>query len=59
MYSDFFDLERGNAQGDTISPYIFNIGFQILLFKLNFDLQIEGLIEFPVIPEHIPPFLPW
>jgi hypothetical protein len=33
-YSDFFDLERGNAQGDTISPYIFNIGFQILLFKL-------------------------
>ncbi len=55
MYSDFFYLERGNAQGDTISPYIFNIGFQILLFKLNFDLQIEGLIEFPVIPEHIPP----
>jgi hypothetical protein len=55
MYSDFFDLEHGNAQGDTISPYIFNIGFQILLFKLNFDLQIEGLIEFPVIPENIPP----
>jgi exonuclease III len=39
-YSEFFDLERGNAQGDTISPYIFNLGFQILLFKLNFDLQI-------------------
>ncbi len=27
MYSEFFDLERGNAQGDTTSPYIFNIGF--------------------------------
>ncbi len=49
-YSDFFDLERGNAQGDTTSPYIFNIGFQ-----LTFDLQIEGLIDFPVPPENTPP----
>jgi hypothetical protein len=40
LYSSFFDLERGNAQGDTVSPYIFNLGFQILLFKINFDLQI-------------------
>jgi hypothetical protein len=54
-YSEFFDLERGNAQGDTISPYIFNIGFQILLFKLNFDLQIDGLIPFPVVPDSTPP----
>jgi hypothetical protein len=54
-YSEFFDLERGNAQGDTISPYIFNIGFQILLFKLNFDLQIDGLIPFPVVPDPTPP----
>jgi hypothetical protein len=55
LYSSFFDLERGNAQGDTISPYIFNIGFQILLFKLNFDLQIEGTLDFPVVPENLPP----
>jgi exonuclease III len=54
-YSRFFDLERGNTQGDTISPYIFNIGFQILLFKLNFDLQINGLIPFPVVPVNTPP----
>ncbi len=54
-YSDFFDLERGNAQGDTTSPYIFNIGFQILLIKLTFDLQIEGLFDFPVPPENTPP----
>ncbi len=33
MYTKFFDLERGTAQGDTISPYIFNIGYQLLLFK--------------------------
>jgi hypothetical protein len=54
-YSEFFDLERGNAQGDTISPYIFNLGFQILLFKLNFDLQIDGIVNFPRIPDNIPP----
>jgi hypothetical protein len=55
VYSEFFDLERGNAQGDTTSPYIFNMGFQILLLKLTFDLQIEGLIEFPPLPVNAPP----
>jgi exonuclease III len=58
MYSEFFDLERGNAQGDTRSPYIFNIGFQILLLKLTFDLQIDGVIEFPTVPGDIPPLPP-
>jgi retron-type reverse transcriptase len=43
----FFDLERGNAQGDTISPYLFNIGYQILLLKINFDLQIKGFLDVP------------
>jgi hypothetical protein len=53
MYSKFFDLERGTAQGDTISPYIFNIGYQVLLFKLNFDFQIEGILEPPAVPPDI------
>jgi hypothetical protein len=53
--SAYFDLERGNAQGDTASPYIFNLGFQILLFKINFDFQIEGALETPVVPPDIPP----
>jgi hypothetical protein len=48
--TEFFDLERGNAQGDTISPFCFNLGYQILLFKLNFDLQILGGIEVPDSP---------
>jgi exonuclease III len=39
-----FDLERGNAQGDVISPFIFNICYQILLFKIEFNLQIEQII---------------
>jgi len=40
--TEFFDLERGNAQGDTISPYLFNLGYQLLLFKLDLSFQIEG-----------------
>ncbi len=54
----FFYLERGNAQGDTTSPYIFNLGFQILLLKLTFDLQIEGILENPPLPEGTPPLPP-
>jgi len=42
ILSEFFDLERGNAQGDTISPFLFNLGYQLLLFKLELYLQIEG-----------------
>ena len=43
--SDFFYLERGNAQGDTISPFLFNLGYQILLFKLDLCLQIAGIFD--------------
>lgn len=43
--TDIFNLERGNAQGDTISPYLFNLGYQILLFKLELSLQIKGVLE--------------
>jgi hypothetical protein len=55
LFSEYFDLERGNAQGDTTSPYIFNIGYQILIFKINYDLQIAGLIEPPAVPPDIQP----
>jgi hypothetical protein len=55
LNSAYFDLQRGNAQGDTVSPYIFNLGFQILLFKINYDLQIDGVIETPTVPPDIPP----
>jgi len=41
--SRIFNLERGNAQGDTISPFLFNLCYQILLFKLEFDVQIAGI----------------
>jgi hypothetical protein len=58
--TEIFELERGNAQGDTISPFLFNLGYQILLFKLEFDLQIAGLVpevtlaqDFPPFPDHV------
>jgi len=38
-----FMLEQGNAQGDTISPFLFNLCYQLLIFKLEFDVQIEGI----------------
>ena len=41
----YFKLARGNAQGDIISPFLFLLGYQILLFKLNFDLQILGIAD--------------
>jgi hypothetical protein len=55
LYTDVFELERGNAQGDTISPFLFNLGYQILLFKLEYDLQIAGLIEEVAIPDFLLP----
>jgi len=45
LTTNFFDLERGNAQGDTISPFLFNLGYQILLFKLDLSFQIEGILS--------------
>jgi hypothetical protein len=55
LCTDFFDLERGNAQGDTISPFLFNLCYQILLFKLQYDLQIESLAPEIIIPVTHPP----
>jgi len=58
--TNIFELERGNAQGDTISPFLFNLGYQILLFKLEYDQHVSGLIEnvelgpdFPPLPPHV------
>ena len=55
LCTDYFDLERGNAQGDNISPFTFNLCYQILLFKLQFDLQIASIVQEPVIPPTHPP----
>jgi hypothetical protein len=36
-YSRSFELGRGRAQGDNISPNTFNFGEQILIFKIELD----------------------
>ncbi len=54
MKTIFFYLEQGNAQGDTLSPFLFNLGYQLLIMKLEFDLQIQGLIERVDLPETHP-----
>jgi hypothetical protein len=46
-----FKLKRGNAQGDTISPFLFNICYQLLLFKLEYDLQIKDIPVFERVPD--------
>jgi hypothetical protein len=55
LTTDFFDLDRGNAQGDTISPFLFNLCYQILLFKLQFDLQIKSIAPEITLPASHPP----
>ena len=45
LTTEYFDLERGNAQGDTISPFLFNLGYQLLMFKLELSLQIKGVLS--------------
>ncbi len=55
LTTDYFDLDRGNTQGDTISPIIFNLCYQILLFKLQYDLQIESIAPETPLPASHPP----
>ncbi len=54
LKTNFLDLEQGNAQGDTLSPFLFNLGYQILIMKFEFDLQIQGLIEAVELPDTHP-----
>ncbi len=45
-YSENFNLQRGRAQGDNISPNTFNFGEQILLFKIELDPRIRSVRAF-------------
>ena len=46
-----FNLERGQPQGDNLSPITFNFCIQILIFKLELDNSILGIPN--KIGEHI------
>jgi hypothetical protein len=47
------DLERGFAQGDGPSPRLYNIGEQILLFRLEYDPEIAGVYLSFLIPRNV------
>jgi hypothetical protein len=47
------DLERGFAQGDGPSPRLYNVGEQILLFRLEYDPEIAGVYLTFIIPRNI------
>jgi hypothetical protein len=44
--SDVFELLKGTAQGDCPSPILYNICAQILIFKIELDLEIRKLPVF-------------
>jgi hypothetical protein len=48
-----FDLERGFAQGNGPSPKKYNIGEQILLFRLEYDPNLAGVYNTFIIPRNI------
>jgi hypothetical protein len=45
-----FDLGRGEAQGNTPSPVLYNMGEQILLFKLELCPEIASVFNHYLIP---------
>jgi hypothetical protein len=51
--SDPFDLERGRTQGNGPSPCEYNIGQQILLFKLELSPDLASVYNHLLIPRTV------
>jgi len=41
--SSKFNLRRGTAQGDSPSPFLYNLAAQILIWKIELDPEIKGI----------------
>jgi hypothetical protein len=50
--SEPFDLGRGEAQGNTPSPVLYNMGEQILLFKLELCPEISSVFNHFLVPRN-------
>jgi hypothetical protein len=53
QYSGEISLERGFAQGNSPSPKKYNIGEQILIFRLEFDPSVAGVYNSFLIPRSV------
>jgi hypothetical protein len=42
--SNFFNLERGCRQRDSLSPYLFIIGVELLSLNIKSSPQIKGVL---------------
>jgi hypothetical protein len=54
-YSRNFELGRGRAQGDNISPNTFDFADQILIFKIEMDPQVSAVWQHLQPPNNIFP----
>jgi exonuclease III len=48
-----FDLERGFAQGNSPSPKKYNIGEQILIFRIEYDPLVSGVYNNFLVPRSV------
>ena len=48
-----FDLERGFAQGNIPSPKKYNIGEQILIFRIEYDPAVSGVYNNFLVPRSV------
>jgi len=44
-FSGKFDLKRGTAQGDSPSPFLYNLAAQVLIWKIELDPEIKGIFR--------------
>jgi len=51
-FSDPFDLKRGTAQGDSPSPFLYNMAAQILIWRIELDPNIKGIYPDPPVIEN-------
>jgi hypothetical protein len=56
-YSKNFPLEQGRPQGNGPSPLEYNMGQQILLFKIELDPKIQSVYTHFTVPRPEPAFL--
>jgi len=50
--SSEFNLERGDAQGNTPSPILYNMAQQILLFKLELCPEVQSVFHLGAVPRN-------